>query len=226
MHSRHMGSVKGGDSGPVESAVMTTSPRPPTPDPVPVGHRPVVPAPAPVPGRVLSSVLERPEHAPVLDVVIPVHNTSASTSSAATAPDRGIPTDLPWQLLSFAAIGVASTLAYGALFLLLRNGFGAQAANFLALLLTALGNTAANRRLTFGVSGRHGAARHQLQGLLVFGLGLALTSGGLALLHAASPVPSRGIELAVLVLANLVATVLRFLTMRVWIFRRHRQHSR
>ena len=34
---------------------------------------------------------------------------------------------------------------------------------------------------TFGVRGRGGAARHQVQGLVVFGLGLALTSGSLAL---------------------------------------------
>jgi putative flippase GtrA len=137
-----------------------------------------------------------------------------------------IPTGLPWQLLSFAAIGVTSTLAYGLLFLLLRNGFGAQGANLVALLLTAVVNTAANRRLTFGVTGRAGNTRHQLQGLLVFALGLALTSGSLAALHAATATPARGVELAVLVAANLVATVLRFLLMRVWIFRRHRQHSR
>ena len=48
----------------------------------------------------------------------------------------------------------------------------AQAANLLALLVTAVANTAANRRFTFGVRGRGSAARHQLQGLAVFGLGL------------------------------------------------------
>lgn len=68
---------------------------------------------------------------------------------------------------------MASTLAYIAIFALLRVVTGAQAANLLALLITATGNTAANRRLTFGVTGRHGAGRHQVQGLVVFGLGLA-----------------------------------------------------
>ena len=139
---------------------------------------------------------------------------------------QGVPTGLPWQLLSFASIGVASTVAYAVLFWLLRSGFGAQTANLVALLLTAIGNTAANRRLTFGVSGRVGATRHQLQGLFVFALGLGLTSGSLAVLHAVSSSPRRGIELSVLVLANFVATVLRFLLMRVWIFRRHRHHGR
>ncbi len=147
-----------------------------------------------------------------------------------TLADRGrrareTATGLPWQLLSFAAIGVASTLTYALLFLFLRNGFGAQAANLVALAATAIANTAANRRLTFGVSGRAGRARHQFQGLLVFGLGLGLTSGALALLHAGGGTSPRSAELAVLVAANLVATVLRFLLMRAWIFRRHRHHG-
>ncbi len=49
----------------------------------------------------------------------------------------------------------------------------------------------------------------------MFGLGLGLTSGALGLLHAASPVPHPGLELSVLVLANLAATVLRFVLLRV-----------
>lgn len=91
---------------------------------------------------------------------------------------------------------------------------GAQPANLLALLVTAVGNTAANRRLTFGITGRRAAARHHLQGLLAFALGLALTSGALAALHAVST-PSRPVELAVLVVANLAATALRFLLLRL-----------
>lgn len=145
--------------------------------------------------------------------------------AARRARASGIPRGLAWQLLSFATIGVASTLAYALLFLLLRNGFGPQVANFSALLITAIGNTAANRRLTFGVTGRRGVARHQAQGLLVFALGLALTSGSLAVLHALTATPARPVELVVLVGANLVATVLRFLAMRVWIFRRQRHHG-
>lgn len=125
-----------------------------------------------------------------------------------------MPVGLPRQLARFAAVGVASTLAYLLLFVASRGVLGAQWANLLALLVTAVANTAANRRLTFGITGRRHAGRHHLQGLLAFGLGLALTSGSLAALHAATA-PSRPVELAVLVAANLAATALRFLLLRL-----------
>ncbi len=134
----------------------------------------------------------------------------------------GVPPRLVTQLVRFAAIGVSSTLAYLVLFLLLRTVVGAQAANFTALLVTAIGNTALNRRLTFGIRGRSGAGRHQFEGLIVFGLGLALTSGALALLNG-STTPGLVLEITVLVLANLAATVLRFLLLRGWVFNPRRQ---
>ncbi|GAB2775089.1 glycosyltransferase [Amycolatopsis magusensis] len=136
----------------------------------------------------------------------------------------GVPGGLVRQLVRFAAVGIASTLAYLLLFVLLRGGVGPQAANFVALAVTAVANTAANRRLTFGVRGAAGAGRHHLEGMLVFLLGLGLTSGSLALLHSATS-PSQPIELVVLVLANLTATVLRFLLLRGWVFNPRRNRS-
>ena len=118
------------------------------------------------------------------------------------------------QLGSFGVIGVASTLAYYVLFVLLRNPVGPQVANLVALLVTAVANTAANRRLTFGVRGGAGAVRHQLGGLAAFVVALALTSGALSVLHALSPDPLRWVELAVLFVANVVATLLRFVALR------------
>ncbi len=123
------------------------------------------------------------------------------------------------QLVYFAGVGVLSTAAYAVLFLLLRQVADAQAANVLALLITAVANTAANRRFTFDVRGP-GAARHQAQGLLVFGMGLALTSGSLTALHAVAPAPHPVIEVVALTGANLVVTLLRFSAMKWWIFRR------
>jgi putative flippase GtrA len=138
-------------------------------------------------------------------------------------PVPGVPAGLVGQAVRFAAIGVFSTLAYLLLFLALRTTVGAQPANLVALLVTAIANTAANRRITFGIRGAPGAGRAQLQGLLVFGLGLALTSGTLAALHALAPAPSRGTEVLLLVAANALATLLRFVLFRGWVFRAPRR---
>lgn len=128
----------------------------------------------------------------------------------------GGPRSLLGQAVCFAAIGVISTLAYLALFLLLRP-LGAQPANLIALLVTAVANTAANRRLTFGVRGWARVLRHQGEGLAVFVIGLGLTSAALAGLALAGEA-SRPVELTVLVAANLIATVLRFVLLRGWVF--------
>ena len=124
-------------------------------------------------------------------------------------------------LVRFLGIGVASTVAYALLFLLLTGPLGAIGANALALALTAVGNTAANRRLTFGVRGRHHLVRHHARGAVVFVLTLALTNGALAVLHGVDPSPARAVELAVLVGASLVATVSRYVALKTWVFARH-----
>ncbi len=126
------------------------------------------------------------------------------------------------QVLRFAAIGVVSTLAYSVLYIAFRSVLAALPANALALLVTAVGNTAANRRVTFAIRGAGGRMRHQVQGLVVFGLALAVTSLALVALHALAAAPSRAVELAALVAANLVATILRFILFRSWVFRTRR----
>jgi len=159
----------------------------------------------------LPLVGDRHPRLPGIGPTVPLASGSASSAARAT---------LLHQLVRFAVVGVASTIAYALLYLLLRGPLGAQAANFAALLLTAIGNTAANRRLTFGVRGPVGAIRHQGQGLVVFAAGWALTASALAALYASAPSPPRAAELAVLVIANLAATLLRFVLLRRWVFRR------
>jgi putative flippase GtrA len=128
------------------------------------------------------------------------------------------PAGLRRQLAGFAVVGAVSTVAYVVLYLLLRSAMPAQLANALSLFITAVANTAANRRYTFGIRGRSRAGRHQARGLLAFGTGLALTAAALAGLHAADPQPGRGLEVTVLVTASLVATLLRFVLYRNWVF--------
>lgn len=82
--------------------------------------------------------------------------------AAQLEPSQAAPRSLFRQVVRFATVGVASTAAYLVLFMLLHGVIGAQAANLVALLVTAIGNTAANRRFTFGVAGN--AARHHVEG--------------------------------------------------------------
>jgi len=141
-----------------------------------------------------------------------------SPAAPRTGSKHAASRELPLQVARFTVIGVASTIAYVVLFLLLRGFMSAQAANVISLLATAVANTAANRRLTFRISGRANAARHQVKGLIAFGIGLALTSGALAALNAGGRHPSRVTEVSVLIAANLVATVIRFALFRHWVF--------
>ncbi|MCW3015850.1 MAG: glycosyl transferase family 2 [Solirubrobacterales bacterium] len=122
------------------------------------------------------------------------------------------------RLASFAAIGLASTLAYAILFLLLRGAMSPTAATAAALAVTAVANTAANRRLTFGVRDRTGIVRHHALGAVVYLLTVALTSGALSVLGALDPRPSHLMEVAVAVAAGACATVTRYVAMRWWIF--------
>jgi putative flippase GtrA len=113
---------------------------------------------------------------------------------------------------------LVSSAAYAVLFMLMQGSLGAQTANLIALLLTAIGNTAANRRFTFGIGGRTNVARQHVEGLIVFAIALAITSGSLAVLHTFVTDPHHLVELVVLVIANLVATAARFVLLRGWVF--------
>jgi len=108
-----------------------------------------------------------------------------------------LPSGMGQQLLRFGGIGLLSTFAYLALYAGLRPELGPFGANALALLITALANTAANRRVTFRVSGSRGRAADHCAGLGIFALGLLLTSGALATL----------------------STLLRFVALRAWLTR-------
>jgi glycosyltransferase involved in cell wall biosynthesis len=122
------------------------------------------------------------------------------------------------RVLRFIAVGVASTIAYALLYLLLRGPLHAGGANALALALTAVANTAANRRFTFGIRGRPGRVRQHALGAIVYVITLGLTSGALAVLHGLDPSAGRGLEVAVLVAASFAATVTRYVALRTWVF--------
>jgi putative flippase GtrA len=131
---------------------------------------------------------------------------------------RGI-ARLGGELSRFALVGVASTVLYLLLFLGLRAAdLAPLAANAVALALSAVFNTAANRRFTFGRRGREGLVTHHFQGLVVFGFCLGLTTLALAALGWLDPGASKGVEVTVLVVANAAATLLRYWLLRLWVF--------
>ena len=119
------------------------------------------------------------------------------------------------QVARFGAIGVVSTLAYVALYAWLRQGTSAGLANALALVVTAVGNTAANRRLTFEVRGQQGLARDHAAGLLALGVALVITTASVAAMDLLAPHRARIAEISILVAANALATLVRFLLLRL-----------
>jgi putative flippase GtrA len=123
-------------------------------------------------------------------------------------------------LVRFVGIGIVSTIAYAILYLCLRAPLGPDGANALALGLTALANTQANRRLTFGVRGRADLLRQHSAGAVVYLLALGLTLAVLSLLHRFDAHPASLLEVTVLVLASGAATIIRYLALRTWVFSR------
>lgn len=124
-----------------------------------------------------------------------------------------------WRILSFAVIGVASTVATLGLYALFRQWWPYWLANFAALTICTLLNTEANRRLTFLDARSSSSGVVHLQGLIVFALYYAFTSGALALLNLLVAQPSKPLELTVLLVASAVGTAGRYVLLRAWIFR-------
>jgi putative flippase GtrA len=132
------------------------------------------------------------------------------------------PVALGRQVGRFAAIGVISTIAYVGLYSLARSFEPAAIANAAALITTTVGNTAANRRLTFGIRGRADLLRDHLAGLAGLAVALTITTLSIGLLEITVTHPSRTAELLVLVGANALATASRFGLLRALIARHGR----
>ncbi|MEZ5191923.1 MAG: GtrA family protein, partial [Nocardioides sp.] len=134
-----------------------------------------------------------------------------------TTPSAGVGA----QTVRFGLVGVGTTILHLGLFAGLAStlvGLGAQTANLLALFVATLVNTEANRRWTFGVLTAVGRWRSQLQGLGVNALTWAMTAGALAGLLAVWPGVPTAMETLVVGVATVVATVVKFVAMRSWMF--------
>src|SRR5712691_2886944 len=109
------------------------------------------------------------------------HETQAQATMAESSPR------LAGQVGMFVGIGIVSTAAYVVLYGGLRTMLTAVASNAIALFVTAVGNTTANRRLTFGMRGRASILRDQVGGLGAFGIALVITTAAVTLLAVAAP---------------------------------------
>jgi glycosyltransferase involved in cell wall biosynthesis len=146
-------------------------------------------------------------------------DTTVDIMATALADLRGVARlAIATPIARFVAVGIASTVAYALLLLALMMPLGSEAANALALAITAIGNTAANRRVTFGVRGRERLLAQHAAGGLVFAIALGLTSGALAVLHGLDPRAPQGLKLTVLIVASLAATATRYVALRTWVF--------
>ena len=161
---------------------------------------------------------------PIVDIVVPVYKEAHDLERRGTpVAERSV--GLGSQVGRFAAIGVISTIAYVGLYSLVRSFEPAGLANAAALITTTVANTAANRRLTFGIRGRADLLRHHLAGLAGLAVALTVTTLSIGALETTVAHPSRTAELLVLVGANALATICRFGLLRALIARSGRRDS-
>ena len=126
----------------------------------------------------------------------------------------GLTDDMGRQLVSFALVGIASTAACLAAYLLARAELSAPWAAAAAFSATAAVNSWANRRYTFGHRTRGDRSVHVSRLLLTFLLGL-----GVSIATAAVASGPRWREALALVGVWVPLAVLRFALLRSWVFR-------
>jgi putative flippase GtrA len=144
-----------------------------------------------------------------------------STSIFATTAGDGSGSDgdvFAAELLRFAGVGLASTLAYIVLFVLLELRIDIYAANAIALVGCTLGNTAAHRGMAD--SARHGLDRlHRIVvGAALLAVSLVLTTLALIVTRVLG-MEALAAELLAVTVANAAAAAFRFAILRTWVFR-------
>ncbi len=129
------------------------------------------------------------------------------------------------QLARYASVGVLSSIAYLALFMLLRSPLGLFAANLVAAAATATLNTVAHVSFTFRAT-RRGEVRHAIAlGAFSFFIGIGLTTAALALTYIVGRTSSLAEAIAI-VLGMVAASCVRFVLLREWAFRNHTRSLR
>ncbi|MFF2514436.1 glycosyltransferase [Streptomyces sp. NPDC058086] len=145
---------------------------------------------------------------------------AAEHPDAVLAPDAAR-SQLAWQITCFVVIGIASTVGQALLYWLLRGWWQPALANFVSLLVLTLLNTEANRRLTFRYSADGiGAGRAHLGAGALFVVGYLITSAAVLVFRDAVPDASAAAETLILAVSSVLVTGIRFLVLRLAVFRR------
>ena len=121
------------------------------------------------------------------------------------------------QVVGFLLVGIAGTVGYLAVYALLRTVMPAHVANVTARIAAAIPTTWVNGRHTF--RSPISALRMYTGALVVLAVGVVVTGVPLAAEQALLGADDRPAELLTLAGATVVATVVRFLLLRNWLFR-------
>jgi putative flippase GtrA len=123
------------------------------------------------------------------------------------------------RLVRFGSIGVVSSAVFALGFLLLAGPLGYMAAAVVALAVCSVANHAANRRLTFALTGPARRLRHFARGLVVAAVPFAATIATLSVLSAVGSTRTLT-ALTALTIVNVVVGLVRFGLLQRWVFRR------
>lgn len=143
---------------------------------------------------------------------LPLSRLSEAVGRRPAVPNTGA------QIFNFVQVGIVSTVLYSALFVLFASLNNPHLANVVALAVSTLFNTWANGSFTFGVKNPAGAVERHVKGLFSAGLCWLFTTGAL-LAFANTPIP---VLMVVVTIANLIATIIRFLLSKLWVYSRRR----
>jgi glycosyltransferase involved in cell wall biosynthesis len=124
----------------------------------------------------------------------------------------------------YAGVGIASTIIYVVIFLLLRHPLAMYAANVVALALSTIGNTIAHARFTFGPKSGLRMRQAAMAGGLSFITAIALTTLALGV-EELLRVASTATEAFAILLGTVAAGFVRLVLLRAWAYRFHTQRA-
>lgn len=137
---------------------------------------------------------------------------------AAASRDRSRLAPITRQAGFFTGIGLVSSVANAALYLLLRQWWNAEMATVVAVTVTTLISTEANRRMTFAEA-RTSRAGLVVQNLVVILFYCTYNTATLWVLHQIATEPAARTESLALLIASTAGGTARFVLLRAWVFR-------